>query len=339
MLMARAYDKPHAIGRLTAYVKGEATWHLLSWTKQARLMAPLTRHYAVAVIDTAGSEIERIEVTTATYRALRRMLAETTSPIPLEHTPGIEYENKEQLITLKQRARKLLQQAEQDGEMLEEAVSFVQKTPGISLVLADEFVSGATRALVALQIAQTTQEQVQQLGPPLFQITFDEVASNVERLETVVAETDAFIKEVGVPQPRPDSRYTAIEPTPESPSSNLPWEERIRVPIAMQFPNILLEKSLKPMNAAYLRLLQGFHLLLQDTAWEKELYARLDRIDLEQVPKRASDFTRTEVMYLRFLSRYFDDPKKIDDDFLERIQLFLPVRYLKQELLGFLASL
>ena len=93
------------------------------------------------------------------------------------------------------------------------------------------------------------------------------------------------------------------------------------------------------MNAAYLRLLQGFHLLLQDTAWEKELYARLDRIDLEQVPKRASDFTKTEVMYLRFLSRYFDDPKKIDDAFLEGIQPFLPVRFLKQELLVYLAEL
>ena len=337
--MVRAYGKQHVIVRLTAYVKGKATWNLLSWTKQARLLAPLTRHYAVTVIDTAGNEIERIEVTTATYRALRRMLAETPALIPLEHTLGIEYENKEQLITLKQRARKILQKAEQDREMLEEAVSFVQKTPGISLVLADEFVSGATRALVALQVAQAVQEQIQQLGPPLFQITFDEVANTVERLETVVAETGAFIREVEVPQPRPDSRYTTIEPTPTSPSSNFPWEERVRVPIGMQFPSIPLEKRLKPMNAAYLRLLEGFHSLLQDTVWEKELYARLDRIDLEQVPKRASDFTKTEVMYLRFLSCYYDDPKKIDDDFLMRIQPFLPVRYLKQELLAFLAQL
>ena len=62
ILMVRAYDKPHVLGRLTAYIKGEATWNLLSWTKQARLLSPLTRHYAVTVIDTAGSGIERIDV-------------------------------------------------------------------------------------------------------------------------------------------------------------------------------------------------------------------------------------------------------------------------------------
>lgn len=337
--MARAYDKPHALGRLTAYANGEATWHLLTWTQQARLLSPLTRHYAVTVVDTTGIEIERIEVTTHTYRALRRLLVENASSIPLEHTPGKEYENKEELLMLKKRARRLLAQAEQDRDMLEEAVSFVQKTPGISLVLADEFVSGATQALVALQLAQAAQEQVQQLGPPLFQITLEEVTNTVERLETVVTETDAFIKEVEVPQPRPASRFTAVESTPESPPSNFPWEERVRVPIGMQFPNIPIEKRLKPMNAAYLRLLEGFHLLLQDTVWEKKLYERLDRIDLEQVPKRASDFTRTEVMYLRFLSRYYDDPKKMDDEFLEGIQRFLPVRYLKQELLAYLAEM
>ena len=170
------------LGRLTAYVKGEATCHLLSWTKHARLLSPMTRHYAVTVVDIDGTGIECIEVTVHTYRALRRMLIEGPASLPMEHTPGTEYENKAQLLALKQRTRKLLQQAEQDREMLEEAVSFVQKTPGISLVLADEFISGATKALVALKVAQTAQKQVQQLGPPLFQISLGEVASNVERL-------------------------------------------------------------------------------------------------------------------------------------------------------------
>jgi hypothetical protein len=61
-------------------------------------------------------------------------------------------------------------------------------------MLADEFVSGATRALVALQVAQIVQEQIQQLGLPMFQITLDEVASTIRRLEVAVAEADSFIK-------------------------------------------------------------------------------------------------------------------------------------------------
>ncbi len=337
--MARAYDRSHVLGRLTAYVKGEATWHLLTWTKQARLLSPMTRHYAVSVVDVDGSEIERIDVTAHTYRALRRTLAESPASFLLEHTPGIEYENKEQLLALKRRGRKLLQQAEQDRGVLEEEVLFVQKTPGISLLLADEFVSGATKALVALKVAQTAQEQIQQLGPPLFQIALEEAASTVEQLGAVVAEVGAFIAESDVPQPRPVTRYTSIESDPESPAPTYPWEERVRVPSGMRFPNIPLEKRLKPMNAAYFRLLEGFHLMLRDTGWEKGLYDRLERLDLEQVSKGAFDFTRTEVMYLRFLSRYHDDPKAVDDEFLERIQPFLPVRYLKQELLSYLAQL
>jgi hypothetical protein len=337
--MARAYDKPHALGRLAAYMKGEATWHLLTWNKQARLLDPLSRHYAVSVVDTAGDEIERIEVTAHTYRALRRMLVESDALLPLVHTPGIGYENKEQLIALKQRARNLLQQAEQDREMLEEAVSFVQKTPGISLLLADEFVGGATKALVALKVLDTAQEQIQQLGPPLFQVALEDVASTIEQLGLVVAQAEAFIKGVEVPQPRPATRFDVGEPTPESMSPSNPWEHQVRVPIGMRFPDVPLQKRLKAMNAAYFRLLEGFHLLLRDTIWEKGLHERLERLDLEQVSRGAFDFTRTEVMYLRFLSRYHDDPKTIDDEFLERIQQFLPVRYLKQELLSYLAQL
>jgi hypothetical protein len=267
------------------------------------------------------------------------MLAESDASIPLAHTLGVEYENKAQLLALKQRARKLLQQAEQDREMLEEAVSFVLRTPGISLLLADEFVGGATKALVALKVMETAQEQIQYLGPPLFQVELEEVTGTVEQLELAVAQTEAFIKEVEVPQPRPATRYAVGEPTPEPPSPNNPWEQRVRVPIGMRFPDLPLEKRLKPMNAAYFRLLEGFHLLLRDTVWEKGLHERLERLDLEQVSKGAFDFTRTEVMYLRFLSRYHDDPKTIDDEFLERIQQFLPVRYLKQEMLSYLAQL
>jgi len=337
--MARAYDRLHVLGRLNTYVKEEATWHLLSWTKQARLLAPTSRHYAVTVIDLGRNEIERIEVTAHTYRALRRMLVDSPSVLPLEHTPGTEYENREQMLALKHRARKLLQQAEQDRELLEQAVEFVQQTPGISLLLADEFVSGATKMLVTLKVAQTAQEQIQQLGPPLFQVVLEEVISTIEQLGRVVAQTEAFIKEVEVPQPRPASRYAVGEPTPEPPSPSNPWEQRVRVPTGMQFPNVPLEKRLKAMNAAYFRLLEGFHLLLRDTVWEKGLHERLERLDLEQVSKGAFDFTRTEVMYLRFLSRYHDDPKTIDDEFLERIQQFLLVRYLKQEMLSYLAQL
>jgi hypothetical protein len=67
-----------------------------------------------------------------------------------------------------------------------------------------------------------------------------------------------------------------LEPTPASPSS----EEQVQVLSGLQFNNLPLEKRLKPMNAYYLRLLEGLHLLLQNAVWEKGICNRLDHREL-----------------------------------------------------------
>ena len=62
-----------------------------TWTRQLKRSAPLTRHYAVAIVDATGDTIERIEVSTLTYTALRRIAHDTPAQAALKHTPGVRH--------------------------------------------------------------------------------------------------------------------------------------------------------------------------------------------------------------------------------------------------------
>jgi hypothetical protein len=222
---------------------------------------------------------------------------------------------------------------------LEAGILFVQSTPGISLALGDEYIRGAITTLRALEVAQTLQEQIQQVGPPLFQATFDEVSKSSSQLESALKAAADFEEDVDLPQPQPNRLEESLEALPKLPSTKFSDDDGIQVPVGMRFPNFPLEKKLKPLNAAYLQLLEGFQLLLRDSVWIKKLYRHFDAMELEKMPADAVRFTKSEAMYLHYLQRYYTEPKSIDDAYLEGLRQFVPVRFLKYELLRHLAEL
>ncbi|MDF7812866.1 hypothetical protein [Hymenobacter sp. YC55] len=311
---------------------------MTTWTQQLRSSTPLTRHFAVVVVDMTGNELEHIPITAQTYTALRRILHDSPDIVRVSHTPGIGYEDGVQLLALKRDARQFLQQAEKQRGQLTQNVKYVQNTPYISLSQGDEYVSRARTCLRALEVLEIVQQHIQQVGPPLFQVMVQEVVHWVSKLRAAVTEADLLLAELPVPQPATDAGSVSSA-TEKTFLSGFDEEELVQVPYGLRFPDFPLRKQLKPLNASYLRLLEGFHLLVQGSEWERGLYERFEVMELETVPQKAGEMTKGEVMYLYFLSRYYTGSRTIDDAFVEHLRTCLSVRFMKHELLRHLADL
>lgn len=186
---------------------------------------------------------------------------------------------------------------------------------------------------------------MQQIGPPLFQLGLEEVLASLEQAEVVVAEITRFTTEVAAPIPVATAPSTSAS-EPMKPSSwysqALDAEEKLRVPAGLRYPEPILRKqqpALKPLNAAYLRLLEGFRELVTGSAWEKRIFHLFDKTELEQMPDIARQYSRAEVTYLHYVCQHWTEPQSINDSYLEGVRHTLSVRWLKHELLRHLAEL
>lgn len=79
------------------------------------------------------------------------------------------------------------------------AIAVVRDAPGVPLNQADAYLRDAEPALRSLAIAQVLERQVQQIGPPLFQLGVEEVLASLEQAEAAVAEVTRFTNEVAAP--------------------------------------------------------------------------------------------------------------------------------------------
>lgn len=341
----KPYPKAHVLSRLTAYQPAAATWHLETWTRQLKRTAPVTRHYAATIVDAAEEILERIEVNALIYTALRRIAYDTSAQAALKHTPGVVYEDPDQVLLIKRRAHQAVTAATRLQDQLQVAIAVVRDAPGIPLSQADAYLRDAEPALRSLAIAQVLAGQVQQVGPPLFQLGVEEVLASLEQVEAAVVEVTRFTTEVAAPVPVAAAPSTsASEPVKPSSwySQALDAEEKLRVPAGLRYPEPILRKqqpALKPLNAAYLRLLEGFRELVTGSAWEKRIFYLFDETDLEQMPDIARQYSRAEVAYLHYVCQHWTEPQHITDEYLEYVRRTLSVQWLKHELLRHLAEL
>ncbi|GAB3636126.1 hypothetical protein GCM10027422_17160 [Hymenobacter arcticus] len=316
-----------------------------TWTRQLKRSVPLTRHYAVAIVDAAGDTLERIEVSTLTYTALRRIAHDTPTQAALKHTPGVAYEDPGQVMSMKRRAHQVVAAATRFQDQLQAAIAIVHDVPGVLLSQADAYLREAEPALRSLAITQVLEGQIQRVGPPLFQLGVMEVLESLERAEAAVAEVTRFIAEVAAPKPA----VTDIPVPISEPAKPKTWyaqaldaEEKLRVPAGLLYPVPILRKqqpALKPLNAAYLRLLEGFWELVTGSAWEKRIFHLFDETELEQMPDIARQYSRAEVAYLSYVCQHWTEPQSINDSYLEGVRHTLCVQWLKNELLRHLAEL
>lgn len=119
-------------------------------------------------------------------------------------------------------------------------------------------------------------------------------------------------------------------------------EEKLRVPAGLRYPVPTVTRqqpALKPLNAAYLRLLEGFRELVTGSAWEKRIFHLFDETELEQMPDIARQYSRAEVAYLVYVCQHWTEPQSINDRYLEGVRHTLSVQWLKHELLRHLAEL
>jgi hypothetical protein len=119
-------------------------------------------------------------------------------------------------------------------------------------------------------------------------------------------------------------------------------EEKLRLPAGLRYPVSILKKQqpvLKPLNAAYLRLLESFRELVTGSAWEKRIYQLFDESELEQMPEMARQCSKAEILYLHYVSQHWTEPQRINDSYLESVRHTLSVQWLKHELLRHLADL
>ena len=154
-----------------------------------------------------------------------------------------------------------------------------------------------------------------------------------------------FLAEVASPKPvataTPASASESAKPKTWY-AQALDAEEKLRVPAGLRYPVPILRKQqpvLKPLNAAYLRLLEGFRELVTGSAWEKRIFHLFDETELERLPDIARQYSRAEVAYLGYVCQHWTEPQSINDSYLEGVRHTLSVQWLKHELLRHLAEL
>lgn len=156
-------------------------------------------------------------------------------------------------------------------------------------------------------------------------------------------EATLFTQQVKVPVSLPDPADDESVPDKSWYAQALEADEKLRVPPGLRYPASMSSRrdlpKLKPLNAAYLGLLDGFRVLVTYSAWEKQLYQRLESTELEQVPRNASQFTKAEITYLDYTLRYLTESQAINDEYLESVRGILSVHWLKVALLRHLAEL